>query len=71
MRIAKPLLLIATPIGVIGGLREAWRFNHGLAFLMLAMMSVIAVAVGSIVAVVRRERTKNENPGQPEDRPRR
>ena len=64
MRIAKPLLLIATPIGMIAGLREAWRFNHGLAFLMLAMMSVVGVAVGSIVAVVRRERTKRGDSGQ-------
>ena len=71
MRIAKPLLLIATPIGMIAGVREAWRFNHGLAFLMLAMMTVIAVAAGSIVAVVRRERTKRADACQPEDPPRR
>ncbi len=68
MRIAKPLLLIATPIGVIGGLREAWRFNHGLAFLMAAMMTVIGVAVGSIVAVVRRERRSHAETCQRNDR---
>lgn len=55
MRIAKPLLLVATPLGVAGGLREAWRFNHGLAFLMLAMLAVVAVAVSSVVAIARRE----------------
>ena len=71
MRIAKPLLLIATPIGVIGGLREAWRFNHGLAFLMLAMMSIIAVAVGSVIGVVRRERTRHDDAARPEDSARR
>ena len=58
MRIAKPLLLVATPIGVIGGLREAWRFNHGLVFLMLAMLTVVSVAIGSVVAVARRERAE-------------
>ncbi len=60
MRIAKPLLLVATPIGVIGGLREAWRFNHGLAFLMLAMILVVGVAVGSVVAIARRERAEEQ-----------
>ena len=67
MRIAKPLLLIATPIGLIGGLREAWRFNPGLAFLMLAMIAVVGVAVGSVVAVARRERGVRRGPCQRDD----
>jgi hypothetical protein len=68
MRIAKPLLLIATPIGLVGGLREAWRFNPGLAFLMFAMVAVVGVAVGSVVAVVRRERRGQQGTCQPAER---
>jgi uncharacterized membrane protein len=60
MRIAKPLLLVSTPIGVAGGLREAWRFNHGLAFLMLAMLVVVSAAVGSVVFIARRERAEEQ-----------
>ena len=26
MKIARPLLLVTTPIGVLAGVREAWRF---------------------------------------------
>jgi hypothetical protein len=65
MRIAKPLLLISTPLGVVGGLREAWRFNHGLAFLMAAMLLVVSVAAGSVVAIVRRERGAEQERGRP------
>jgi hypothetical protein len=56
MRIAKPLLLIVTPIGVIGGLREAWRFSPGLAFLMLAMLALISAAFAMVVKTVRDEK---------------
>jgi hypothetical protein len=56
MRIAKPLLLIATPLGVIGGLREAWRFSPGLAFLMLALLAVISAAFAMVIKTVRDEK---------------
>jgi hypothetical protein len=56
MRIAKPLLLIITPLGVAGGLYEAYRFAGGLAFLMLALLTVISVAMISVVYTIRRER---------------
>jgi hypothetical protein len=56
MRIAKPLLLIATPLGVIGGLREAWRFSPGLAFLMLALLAMISAAFAMVVKTVRDEK---------------
>jgi hypothetical protein len=56
MKIAKPMLLVLTPIGVIGGLREAWRLAGGLVFLMLAMLAVVGVAITSIVMTARRER---------------
>jgi hypothetical protein len=55
MRIAKPLLLVSTPIGVIGGVYEGWRLAGGLVFLMIAMILVITAAVGNIVLTVRKE----------------
>jgi len=60
MRIAKPILLVSTPLGVAGGLYEAFRLAGGLAFIMLALVAVIAVAMGTLVATVRRERREEE-----------
>ena len=56
MRIAKPLLLVTTPLGVAGGLYEAFRLAGGLAFIMVALVLVIGVAMTSVVLTVRRER---------------
>jgi len=41
MRIARPLLLVTTPIGVAAGLHEAWRFHWWLALLMGALLAVV------------------------------
>lgn len=56
MRIAKPLLLVSTPIGVAGGLYEAFRLAGGLAFIMLALVAVIGAAMAMLVMTIRRER---------------
>ncbi len=55
MKIAKPLLLITTPIGVIGGVIEAFRLAGGLAFLMIAMLLFISAAIGMLVVTIRKE----------------
>lgn len=60
MRIAKPLLLITTPIGLAVGLYEGWRLAGGLVFIMAALMLVIAVAFGTVVWTIRRERAEEE-----------
>ena len=60
MRIAKPLLLITTPIGVALGLYEAWRLAGGLVFLMAALLGLISVAMWSVVRTIRRERKQEE-----------
>ena len=42
MRIAGPILLVATPLGVIFGLREAWRLaGPKMAVLMAVMLAVV------------------------------
>lgn len=55
MKIAKPLLLVTTPIGVAGGLYEAHRLAGGLVFLMAAMLLVVSAAIGLLVLTIRRE----------------
>lgn len=55
MRIAKPLLLITTPIGVVGGVYEAFRLAGGLAFIMIALLLMISAAIGMLVMTIRKE----------------
>jgi len=55
MKIAKPLLLITTPIGLVGGVYEAFRLAGGLAFLMIALILMIGAAIGMLVLTVRKE----------------
>jgi len=55
MRIAKPLLLLTTPIGVIGAIHEAFRLAGGLAFVLLLMVSMIGVAMCGLVLTIRKE----------------
>lgn len=55
MRIAKPLLLVTTPLGVAGAIYEAYQLAGGLVFLMVALIGMITVAIGSVVLTIRRE----------------
>jgi hypothetical protein len=55
MRIAKPILLVSTPLGVGFGLLEGYRLAGGLVFLMAAMLGLVSVAAASVVRTVRRE----------------
>jgi hypothetical protein len=55
MKIAKPLLLATTPIGLLGGFYECVKLAGGLVFIMFAMVGVMLAALASVVAVVRRE----------------
>ena len=60
MKIAKPMLLVTTPIGVGWGIYEGFRLAGGLVFLMIALISLIGVAMGTVVATVRREKAAEE-----------
>lgn len=60
MKIAKPLLLITTPIGLGIGLYEGWRLAGGLVLIMAALMGVIGVAMGSVIMTARRERDEEQ-----------
>jgi hypothetical protein len=55
MRIAKPLLMVTTPIGVLAGLYECVRLAGGLVIVMLAMVGVMLAALATVVATIRHE----------------
>ncbi len=55
MRIAKPLLMVTTPLGMFTGLVEAFRLVSGLALLMFAMMGLLAAAAAGVVMTIRKE----------------
>ena len=69
MRIAKPILLVSTPVGVACGLVEGYRLAGGLVLLMAAMLGVVFVAAGSVVRTVRRERLAERTRGHTEVAP--
>jgi len=56
MRIARPLLAVSTPVGILLGLREAWIVRPVLAVLMVVLMSVIGGCYYLTWRVVRAER---------------
>jgi uncharacterized membrane protein YqjE len=56
LRIARPILLVSTPIGVVFGLREAWRLaGPKMALLMVAMLTVVGALVWWTVRRIRQE----------------
>ena len=56
MRIARPILLVTTPVGVVFGLREAWRLaGPGMAVLMAVMLAVVSALVWWTVRKIRSE----------------
>ncbi len=69
MKIAKPLLLVTTPVGLVWGLYEGWRLAGGLVFLMAALIGLIGVAMSSVVLTIRRERREEEQRLQSQNKP--
>ena len=67
MRIAKPLLLVATPIAVVIGINEAFRLAGGLAFLMIALLLMISAAMGMLVMTIRKEQRLESKTSSAED----
>jgi hypothetical protein len=57
VRIARPILLVTTPLGVIFGLREAWRLaGPGMAVLMAVMLTVVGALVWWTVRRIQDEK---------------
>jgi len=55
LRIAKPILLFSTPVGVVWGVVEAYRFKPVLALLMSLLLGIISAFMWYTVRTVRRE----------------
>lgn len=55
MKIAKPMLLVSTPLGVAFGLIEGYRLAGGLVVLMAAMLGTVSIAAATVVCTIRRE----------------
>lgn len=63
MRIAKPILLVTTPVGVLFGLREAWRLaGPRMAVLMALMLTVVGAFAWWTVRRIRAERRAQPDP---------
>ena len=60
MRIAKPLLLIITPLGVAGGLYEAHRVGSGLLIMLIALFALLSFGLIYIVRTIRREQADEQ-----------
>ncbi len=59
MRIAGPILLVTTPLGLALGLREAWRLaGPAMATLMAAMLAVVGALVWWTVRRIRQEQRR-------------
>jgi amino acid permease len=56
MRIAKPILLVTTPIGVGWGLYEAWKVGWWLGMLMAVLIGLLSLFSALTVRRIRRER---------------
>ena len=64
MRIAKPILLVSTPVGVAWGLYEAWRVGWWLAALMVAMLTVLgAFSAMTVRRILAERRAAADDPG--------
>lgn len=57
MRIARPILVVTTPVGVIFGLREAWILaGPAMAVLMGLLIAVVGGFLWMTVRRIRQER---------------
>lgn len=67
MRIARPILMVTTPLGVAFGLREAWRLaGPGMAALMAAMLLVVGTLVWMTVRRIRQEHAASAPVDEPQ-----
>ena len=70
MRIARPILLVSTPIGVLFGLREAWRLaGPAMAVLMALLLGVVSAFIWMTVHTIRKERARAPEGSSPGSKP--
>lgn len=61
MRIAKPVLLVSTPIGVAWGLYEAWKVRWWLGLLMAVLVGVIGLFSWMTVRRIQLDRVTDKS----------
>jgi uncharacterized membrane protein len=62
VRIARPILLVSTPIGVVFGLREAWRLaGPGMAVLMALLLAIVSAFIWMTVRTIRKEHAQAQS----------
>jgi len=63
VRIARPILVVSTPIGVAFGLREAWRLaGPGMAVLMALLLAIVSAFIWMTVRTIRKEQRAASQP---------
>lgn len=67
MRIAKPILLVSTPVGAIWGVITAYHIHAWLGWLMALLLTVVGTLMGYTVHVIRREQRQQQADQQQTD----
>ncbi|MBS0377950.1 MAG: hypothetical protein JSS29_05635 [Proteobacteria bacterium] len=62
MKLSRRILLVTTPLGVLGGLHEAYRLAGGMVIVMAAMVGMLCVAAASVILTIRREQLAARSP---------
>ncbi len=62
MKLSRRILLVTTPLGVLGGLHEAYRLAGGMVIVMAAMVGLLSVAAASVILTIRREQLAARTP---------
>ncbi len=62
MKLSRRILLVTTPLGVLGGLHEAYRLAGGMVIVMAAMVGLLSVAGASVILTIRREQLAARTP---------
>lgn len=55
MKIAKPMLMVTTPVGIFGSIYWAHQLAGGLVVLLIALFLMIAAAFAHLLLIARRE----------------
>ena len=67
MRIAKPMLLVSTPVGVAFGIHEAWKVGAWLGILMLLLLGIVSAFFWITVRRIRADRDHARVESRPDD----
>ena len=64
MKIAKPILLVSTPVGAVWGVITAYHIHAWLGRLVALLLTVVGTLMGYTVHVIRREQRQQKTDAQ-------